>query len=59
MAHRQLADIEGEIIHQTEKAWLFSNGEKQAWIPKSVGEWDQDTATMTLPYNIAVDKELV
>jgi hypothetical protein len=54
-----LVDISCEIRHETEKAYLIFDGDKEAWIPKSVGEWDQDTKTMAMPERFALDKGLI
>ena len=56
---RELADINGEIIHETERAYKFNDGARVVWLPKSQCEWDQDTKTMTMPVWLATEKELV
>jgi len=54
-----LVDIAGEIRHETEKAYLFFDGYKETWIPKSMCQWDQDSKTLTMPEWIAMDKGLI
>lgn len=56
----ELIDIDGEVIHETEMAYLFDAGGKDAvWVPKSVCEWDPDGKKMTMKQWIAKDKELI
>lgn len=56
---RMLTDIAGRIKVETEKAFLFFDGTKEVWLPKSQCEWDQDTRTMTMPEWLAMDKGLI
>jgi hypothetical protein len=56
----KLTDVEyDEIVHETEKAFLFNIGGKEVWLPKSVIEVDKDSKTITLPERMATDKEIV
>lgn len=55
----EIVDIACEILHETEKAFLIFDGDKQVWIPKSVGEWDEDGKTMAMPYKWAHEKGLI
>ncbi len=54
-----LVDIACEIRRETEKAFLIFDGDKEVWIPKAIGEWDQDSKTMAMPEWIAKDKGLI
>ena len=54
-----LIDIPMDYVHDTEKAWLLSDGDKEYWIPKSRCEYDQQTRTLTLPEPLAKEKGLV
>jgi hypothetical protein len=54
-----LVDIACEIRLETEKAFLIYDGDKEVWIPKSIGEWDQDAKTMAMPEWFATDKGLI
>ncbi len=54
-----LVDIACEIRLETDKAFLIFDGAKEAWIPKSIGEWDCDAKTMAMPEWIAKDKGLI
>lgn len=56
---KELADISGSIRHETEKAYLFDDGTRVVWVPKSHCEWDPDSGVMTLPEWLAIEKELV
>ena len=55
----ELVDISGELKFETERAYLFFDGVREAWLPKSQCEWDADRKIMTLPENIAIEKGLV
>lgn len=49
-----------ELLHQTEKAWLFlMEDNKEQWIPKSLGELDEDAKTVTVPEYWALKEELI
>ena len=55
---RMLTDIAGAIKVETDRAYLFHDGTKEVWLPKSQCEWDQDSKTMTMPEWLAQDKGL-
>ncbi len=59
MPTKELVDIDGEIIVETELAYLFNNGKDQAWIPKSQCSWDPDDKKMTMRESQAKEKELI
>lgn len=54
-----LVDIPVTIKHQTAKAWLVysHNTGKQAWVPKSVSEYDGEV--LTIPEIMAEEKGLI
>lgn len=52
-----LVDIAVTLVHQTELAWLVDNGERQAWVPKSRGEFSG--GILTLPERLATEKRLI
>jgi hypothetical protein len=54
-----LVDISGEVRHETEKAYLFYDGKDQAWMPKSLCQWDDLNKIMTCPEWIALEKGLI
>lgn len=54
-----LIEIAGEIIGETEKAYKFSDGKSEAWVPKSQVEWDPDAKEMTMPEWLAKEKEFI
>lgn len=56
---REIVDISGELIHETERAWLFTDGENRVWLPKSICEWDEQAGVMTVPEWIALEKGLI
>lgn len=55
----QLYDFMVEIEVETEKAWKVNDGTKSDWIPKSQGEYDEDTQTMTIPEWLAKEKGFI
>ena len=58
-----LIDIAGIIVHQTERAVLFNDGDREVWLPLShvelglIGPGRSVTATM--PEWLAQEKELI
>lgn len=56
-------DITVEIKHETEKAWLVSDGSSEVWIAKSQGEMERSANkkiyTLTIPEWLASDKGLI
>jgi hypothetical protein len=56
---RELADVEGKIVAETEKAYKFDNGTRVVWLPKSQCEWDEQDKKLTMPMWLATEKELV
>lgn len=58
--NHDLVDIEADLIHQTDAAYLIKNdrGEK-VWLQKSVVAYNEDDKVFTMPENYAIDKGLV
>lgn len=55
-----LIDVDVDLIHETDRAWLFStDGENRIWVPKTLGEYDEDGKQVALPRRIAEEKGLV
>ncbi len=62
-----LKDVPGTLKRQTPLAWLVVSDftGKEGWVPKSVGELepedatDGESVTITLPSNMAAEKELI
>lgn len=44
----ELVDLELELRHETNDAFLLFDGDRQAWVPKSLVEDNRD-GTFTLP----------
>ena len=57
-SREKLVDIAGQILHETEKAWLVDTGDAKVWFPKSLVE-DNDDGTFTIPEWLAKDKGLI
>ena len=51
-------DIDAEIVHETDKAYLLDVGGREVWVPKSQVQNNED-GTFTLPEWLAIEKELV
>ena len=54
-----LVDVAGEIRGETDKAFRFFDGVREAWLPKSQVEWDASARTMAMPEWLAKEKELI
>lgn len=57
----EIVDIEGELVRpfETERAWRFSNGSTEAWLAKSLADWDERDKVMTLPMWLAEQEGLI
>jgi hypothetical protein len=55
----RLIDLYGRVEVETEKAFLFFDGTKKVWLPKSQCEWDVDSKEMTVPEWLAMEKGLI
>lgn len=53
-----LIDISAELRHETDSAYLIFDGDQEAWVPKSLVEWDGEM-TFTMPEWLAKEKELI
>ena len=54
-----IIEIAGELRHETEKAYLLFDGDKEVWLPKSSCEWDGHSKTMQMPEWLAHTKGLI
>jgi len=52
-------ELTGTVKHETADAYLFSDGDVEVWLPKSLCEWDLAAKEMTLPEWLAIDRGLV
>jgi hypothetical protein len=57
--NHSIIEIAGELLHDTEKAYLFFDSSNEVWIPKSIGEWSEEDSTMQLPEWYAYEKGLI
>ena len=53
-----LVDIAAELRHETDRAFLISDGDKTVWLPKFMVE-DNDDGTFAMPEWLAQEKELI
>ncbi len=58
MRRNELVDLNGTITAQTDKAVMFSTGDRKVWLPRSQIEINDD-GTVTMPEWLALDKELI
>jgi hypothetical protein len=58
MADPKLFDFAGTLKHETEKAFLVTDGTKDYWLPKGMTENNGD-GTFTIPEWLAVEKGIV
>jgi len=43
-------EVEAELVHETDKAWLVNIGSSnKIWVPKSVAQYDRDSKCLILP----------
>jgi hypothetical protein len=59
---KELFDVTVSIIVETEKAWLVSDGDKEAWIPKSQAEIEREkdgSYTLTAPQSLLKEKGFI
>lgn len=54
----KLTDVAAELVRQTEKALLISDGVTEAWVPKSQVEDNRD-GTFTMPEWLAKERGLI
>jgi hypothetical protein len=58
MRDAKLTDIACELRHETSRAYLIFDGAKEAWLPKSLVERNEDD-TFTMPEWLAKEKGLI
>jgi hypothetical protein len=58
MPDAKLFDFAAELKHETENAFLVTDGDKDYWLPKSMTE-DNGDGTWTIPEWIAIEKGIV
>jgi len=54
----ELFDLAAELRYETDNAYLVFDGTKEAWLPKSVTENNND-GTFTIPEWLALKKGLI
>lgn len=58
MSKSELFDVAAELRHETERAFLLFDGDKEVWVPKSLVENNED-GTFTMPLWLAEKHGLV
>lgn len=56
---QKIIEVAGEIRHEKLLAYLFYDGVRECWLPKSQCQWDPDDKTMQMPEWLAYEKELI
>jgi hypothetical protein len=59
MQRGAIVDLEGEILQETELAYLFYDGRVEQWLPKSQCDWHEEPGIMSIPAWLALDKGLL
>lgn len=65
MGNNKLTDIDAELVHETDDAYLiwngletFHSGRYEVWVPKEHTE-DNEDGTFTMPEWLALEKGLI
>lgn len=67
MKKHDIIEISGEVHHETDNAYLFTDGSvdqtgialNKFWLPKSQCDWDARAREMSLPEWLAEEKGLI
>ncbi len=54
-----LIKIAAELVHETEKAFLITDGELKVWVPQSQVVHHEEEGVFEMPEWLAIEKELV
>jgi len=57
MTRSDLADVDVDLVHETDVAYLVAVGEWKVWVPKSRCEYDD--GTLTAPKWLLLEKGLI
>lgn len=53
----EMVEVNAELVHETDLAYLIDEGGKRHWLPKSLTEYDGQI-TFMVPEYLAVEKGL-
>ena len=56
--NHDIIEIAADLRHETEKAFLLHDGSKEAWVPKTQVENNND-GTFSMPEWLAMDKGFI
>lgn len=59
MPNNEMIEISGEIVEDRRASYLFYDGTKSVFLPKSLVEWDSDEKVMRVPEWMAMEKGLI
>ncbi len=59
MSDPKFVDLACELRHETAKAFLIFDGDKEVWIPRSLAEYDAQSQTLTIPEWLAQREGLI
>lgn len=57
--NHEIIEIACQVKHETEKAFLVFDGDKDVWLPKTQCEWDGRDKVMQMPEWLAMEKGLI
>lgn len=57
--HYDRVEVAGEIVDETERAFLFFDGTRHEWFPKGQVEWDPDEKVLRLPKWLAKARGMI
>lgn len=58
MGRRELVDVAAKLQHETDSAYLITDGVTTEWVPKSVTQ-DNEDGTFTMPEWLAQEKGFI
>ncbi len=56
---KNIVEVDGEIVNETEAAYLFQTADKEVWLPKSQCQWDADEKVMSISEWLAMREGLI
>lgn len=52
-------EFSGELIHETDDAYLVSDGDEEYWLPKSQTDYNKQDGTFSVPVWLAEKKGII
>jgi len=54
----EIVEIEADLVHETPRAYLVSDGDRECWLPKSLTQYDGH-GTFAIPEWLAMREGLI